>query len=162
MRTPCRAVDVTDTTSPPDRKVGVAAPHVQVIPTEAAKGRRGRLRAASQHPGHLGKSGWLVCFEKHPLYDLIPMAIFQTLQTWEVLKELGFMPNASVWSEIQPGLSFDFGNFILSAGAVKIGWRLTPVILLMRSWEGSTEVRGFRIFCEVRDDGCHHGRGGRR
>lgn len=66
MRTLCRAVDITETTSPPDLKVGVAAAHVQVIPTGAAKGRRGRLCTASQHPGHLGKPGWLVLFESPP------------------------------------------------------------------------------------------------
>jgi uncharacterized delta-60 repeat protein len=32
------------------------------LPLGVAKGRRGRLCAASQHPGHLGKPGWLVLF----------------------------------------------------------------------------------------------------
>lgn len=40
----------------------MAAAHVQVVPTGSAKGRRGRLRAASKHPGHPEKSGWLVLF----------------------------------------------------------------------------------------------------
>ena len=54
---------LTESTPPPDRKVGVAAAHVQVVPTGVAKGRRGRLCAASQHPGHLGKPWWLVLFQ---------------------------------------------------------------------------------------------------
>jgi len=53
---------LTESTPPPDRKVGVAAAHVQVAPTGAAKGRRGRFHAAFKHPGHLGKLRWLVCF----------------------------------------------------------------------------------------------------
>ena len=54
---------LTESTPPPDRKVGVAAAYVQVVPTGMAKGRRGRLCAACKHPGHLGKPWWLVCFE---------------------------------------------------------------------------------------------------
>ncbi len=49
--------------------------------------------------------------------------------TWDILKDFGFLPDSRVWSDIQPGLRFDFGNLILSAGAVTTGWRLTPVIL---------------------------------
>jgi hypothetical protein len=71
------------------------------------------------------------------------MATNQPLQTWEVLKELAFMPNAAVRSDMQPGLSFDFGNLILSAGAVTTGWRLTPVILF------SGLMRGPNSFAEV-------------
>jgi len=40
----------------------VAAAYVQVSPTGAAKGRRGRLCATCKHPGHPEKSGWLVLF----------------------------------------------------------------------------------------------------
>lgn len=41
------------------------------------------------------------------------------LEAWEVLKEFGFKPDAAVLaSDIRPGLSFDFGNFKLSASAV--------------------------------------------
>jgi hypothetical protein len=53
---------LTETTPPPGRKVGVAAAHVQIVPTGAVKGRRGRLCAASKHPGHPEQSGWLVWF----------------------------------------------------------------------------------------------------
>ena len=53
---------LTESTSPPDRKVGVAAAHVQVAPSGVAKGRRGRLCAAFKHPGHLGKPRWLDLF----------------------------------------------------------------------------------------------------
>lgn len=48
--------------------------------------------------------------------------------TWDVLKEFGFEPDSSVVSEIMPGLSFDFGNFNLSASAVTNEY-LKPVIL---------------------------------
>ncbi len=41
----------------------MAAAHVQDIPTGVTKGRRGRLCAASQHPGHLGNQGGWICFE---------------------------------------------------------------------------------------------------
>jgi len=40
------------------------------------------------------------------------------VQTWAVLSELGFNPDDSVMSDIQPGLSFDFGNLKLTASAV--------------------------------------------
>lgn len=33
------------------------------LPLGVAKGRRGRLRAACKHPGHLGKPRWLVFYE---------------------------------------------------------------------------------------------------
>lgn len=46
------------------------------------------------------------------------MKITPNLETWEVLKALGFQPDVRVISEIRPGLAFDFGNFKLSAGAV--------------------------------------------
>jgi len=57
------------------------------------------------------------------------MTTTQSLQTWDALKEIGFQPDPSAWSDIQPGLSFEFGNLTLLAGAVTTGWRLTPVIL---------------------------------
>ena len=51
------------------------------------------------------------------------------LQTWEVLKELGFQADPTVvYSDIRPGLSFDFGNFKLSASAV-MGRRFQDVVL---------------------------------
>ena len=68
------------------------------------------------------------------------MTTTQTLQSWEMLKELGFMPDAAVWSEIRPGLRFDFGNLILSAGAVTTGWRLTPVILFTGLMQGPNSI----------------------
>lgn len=41
-----------------------------------------------------------------------------SLQTWDILKELGFARDDSVISDISPGLSFDFGNFRLTASCV--------------------------------------------
>jgi hypothetical protein len=46
------------------------------------------------------------------------MSSSSSLLTWEVLLEFGFEPDSSVWSDIRPGLSLDFGNFKLTAGAV--------------------------------------------
>jgi len=37
------------------------------------------------------------------------------IDTWDVLKKLGFLPDDEVISDVKPGLSFDFGNFKLSA-----------------------------------------------
>ena len=63
FRTPREAegVDRINVATRPET-VGVAAAHVQVVSTEMAKGRRGRLCAASKHPGHLVKSRWLFWF----------------------------------------------------------------------------------------------------
>jgi hypothetical protein len=38
-----------------------------------------------------------------------------TISTWDTLMELGFLPDEEVISDMQPGLSFEFGNFKLSA-----------------------------------------------
>ncbi|MEI8064046.1 MAG: hypothetical protein WCH84_08275 [Verrucomicrobiota bacterium] len=41
------------------------------------------------------------------------------ISTWDLLQEFGFMPDASVgFSDVMPGLSFDFGNFKLKASCV--------------------------------------------
>lgn len=42
--------------------------------------------------------------------------------TWDVLRSLGFQLDATVISDQNPGLSFDFGNFKLSACSVKNKW----------------------------------------
>jgi len=60
--------------------------------------------------------------------------------TWDLLKDLGFLPDPRVWSDIQPGLRFDFGNLILSAGAVTTGWQLTPVILFTGIMQGPRSI----------------------
>lgn len=53
----------------------------------------------------------------------------QTISTWEVLQDFGFTPDATVlFSDIKPGLSFNFGNFKLSASAVMSKW-FEPVVL---------------------------------
>lgn len=51
------------------------------------------------------------------------------LATWNLLQELGFQPDPTVWSDNNPGLSFDFGNLKLNASAVA-GRRFVPVVLL--------------------------------
>jgi hypothetical protein len=38
-----------------------------------------------------------------------------TIAVWDVLPGLGFQPDDAVFSDVRPGLSFDFGNFKLSA-----------------------------------------------
>ncbi|MBI5771341.1 MAG: hypothetical protein HZA93_26440 [Verrucomicrobia bacterium] len=53
---------------------------------------------------------------------------FLPIQTWDLLKGLGFQPDESVFSDIRPGLSFDFGNFKLSASAV-LSRRFEEVVL---------------------------------
>jgi hypothetical protein len=50
-----------------------------------------------------------------------------TTATWDVLKEFGFAPDAAVISDVMPGLSYDFGNFKLSASAV-MGKYFRPVV----------------------------------
>src|SRR5580700_7982451 len=47
---------------------------------------------------------------------------------WDALKELGFSPDSTVISDDMPGLSFDFGNFKLSASVVINKW-FKPVVL---------------------------------
>jgi len=51
-----------------------------------------------------------------------------TTATWDVLKEFGFAPDAAAISDVMPGLSYDFGNFKLSASAVMGKW-FNPVVL---------------------------------
>jgi hypothetical protein len=42
-----------------------------------------------------------------------------TITTWDVLQDFGFQPDdAVVYSDVKPGLSFDFGNFKLSASCL--------------------------------------------
>lgn len=42
-----------------------------------------------------------------------------TIPTWELLPSLGFQPDDTVvYSDVHPGLSFDFGNFKLSASCL--------------------------------------------
>jgi hypothetical protein len=56
------------------------------------------------------------------------MSETENFETWNVLKELGFEPDKTVISDIMPGLSFDFGNFTLSASSV-LSLRFQPIIL---------------------------------
>lgn len=51
-----------------------------------------------------------------------------SIETWDALKAFGFGPNPeSNWSEIRPGLVFDFGNFKLAAHAF-MNMRFQPVV----------------------------------
>src|SRR6202035_2383414 len=52
----------------------------------------------------------------------------ETIAVWDVLKEFGFSPDPMVISDDMPGLSFDFGNFKLSAGFVMGKW-FKPTVL---------------------------------
>jgi hypothetical protein len=56
------------------------------------------------------------------------MSDTENFETWNVLKELGFESDKAVISDIMPGLSFEFGNFTLSASSV-ISLRFQPIIL---------------------------------
>lgn len=52
----------------------------------------------------------------------------ETTDTWDVLKKLGFLPDDEVVSDVRPGLSFDFGNFRLSASCC-INMRFAEIVL---------------------------------
>jgi hypothetical protein len=52
----------------------------------------------------------------------------ETVSTWDVLRDFGFKPDAEVYSDVNPGLSFDFGNFKLSASCV-MNLRLAKIVL---------------------------------
>ena len=113
---------------------------------------RGRLKARAlvslrvlNSPATLSNRGGWFCFKEHRLHALHSMTTIQPLQTWEVLKDLAFMPNPGVWSDILPGLSFDFGNLLLSAGAVTTGWKLTPVILFTGIIQGDNSLAEVRF-----------------
>jgi len=51
-----------------------------------------------------------------------------TIATWDVLMEFGFAPDSAVASDVAPGLSFDFGNFKLSASCC-LSLRFAKVVL---------------------------------
>ena len=50
------------------------------------------------------------------------------ISTWGMLMELGFLPDEEVISDIKPGLSFNFGNFKLSASSC-INMRFAEIVL---------------------------------
>ncbi|MFH1821851.1 MAG: hypothetical protein ABH852_05385 [Methanobacteriota archaeon] len=52
----------------------------------------------------------------------------ETTATWDMLREFGFWPDDEVFSDVMPGLSFDFGNFRLSASCVR-NMRFAEVVL---------------------------------
>lgn len=52
-----------------------------------------------------------------------------TIATFDALRELGFQPDYTVvYSDVKPGLSFDFGNFKLSASCL-LNLRVVEVVL---------------------------------
>jgi hypothetical protein len=51
-----------------------------------------------------------------------------TIPTWNLRPSLGFQPDPRVGSDVRPGLSFDFGNFKLSASCV-LNLRFVEVVL---------------------------------
>jgi hypothetical protein len=51
-----------------------------------------------------------------------------SMSTWDILKQFGFMPDETVSSDVRPGLSYDFGNFKLSAGCV-LNLQLREIVL---------------------------------
>jgi hypothetical protein len=52
-----------------------------------------------------------------------------SLESWDLLKALGFQPDANVHSDVRPGLSYNFGNFKLSASAVTSMRSFSEVVL---------------------------------
>jgi len=53
-----------------------------------------------------------------------------SIVTWDVLQDLGFAPDAGVMSDVMPGLSYDFGNFKLTASCV-MNLRFGEVVLFL-------------------------------
>jgi len=57
-----------------------------------------------------------------------------TIATWDVLRDLGFQPDDTVvYSDVHPGLSFDFGDFKLSASCVT-NLSVMEVVLFTGIW----------------------------
>lgn len=50
------------------------------------------------------------------------MSDTENVLVWSILNEFGFQPDASVLSDVSPGLSHDFGNFKLSASCCRGKW----------------------------------------
>jgi hypothetical protein len=50
------------------------------------------------------------------------------IATWDVLQEFGFTADSSIFSNLRPGLNYDFGNFTLCASLV-MNTRLVDVVL---------------------------------
>ena len=77
-----------------------------------------------------------------------------TIAVWDVLPGLGFQPDDAVFSDVRPGLSFDFGNFKLSASCVTnlradqiilfSGILSTPRTLAEVIFEMPRQVKSFR------------------
>jgi hypothetical protein len=74
----------------------------------------------------------------------------RVLETWAVLQSFGFTGDSEVWSDIQPGLSFDFGNFKLTASAV-VSFSFQEVVMCGGVYCGSGKLAevGFNISRKV-------------
>ena len=46
------------------------------------------------------------------------MHVGDSVATWDALKQLGFEPDETAWSDVRPGLAYDFGGFKLTAGCM--------------------------------------------
>jgi hypothetical protein len=57
------------------------------------------------------------------------MSSVASIPTWDLLQELGFVPDAGVMSDVSPGLSTELGGVKISAACVA-GKRFKPVVLL--------------------------------
>ena len=59
----------------------------------------------------------------------------ETLATWDLLKDLGFQPDDEcIASKLGPALSFDFGNFKLSASCGMAKGSFREVVVLDGLW----------------------------
>lgn len=143
---------LTESTSPPGRRVGVAAAYVQVAPTGVAKGRRGRLRAASKHPGHLEQLGWLVLFRTS---NTTMKNILISLLMWPVGTLVGAMTISQMVIIFRFAIpscvkSLATGDMVSKAPLIRYRWSLavTSVMLVaalaaVLTWTGSAAKIGF-------------------
>jgi len=68
------------------------------------------------------------------------------VSTWELLRDLGFAEDQRVFSDLLPGLSFDFGNFKLSASAVT---NLLGAQIVLLSGAMFTERTARQVECQL-------------
>ena len=105
--------------------LSVQVAHVQVTPTGEAEGRRCRLRAASQHPGHLGEPGWLVCLSENS-----PTTMKRTLLTILMLSALPTDAQESgqpILTSEQEQQELDRRNAVRAAIKAELALRQRPV-----------------------------------
>lgn len=105
--------------------LSVQVAHVQVTPTGAAEGRRGRLCTTSQHPGHLGEPGWLVCLSENS-----PTTMKRTLLTILMLSALPTDAQESgqpILTSEQEQQELDRRNAVRAAIKAELALRQRPV-----------------------------------